>query len=104
VCPSSRHGLYRSLLRDGFPVGWFELVGFKVLVDRISFLHDQILDFQNFIGDSHVRSAPPTTQILSITLFIGIPLLLVEHYDFLRSSIGKFGSSLPVLFSEERAR
>jgi len=25
------------------------------------------------------------------TLFICVPLLLVGHYDFLRSSIGKFG-------------
>jgi len=34
-----------------------------------------------------------STQSYS-TLFIGVPLLLVGHYDFLRSSIGKFGPSL----------
>jgi len=39
-------------------------VGFKILVGRIPFFHDQILDFQN-LGDFHVRSAPPATQILS---------------------------------------
>jgi len=88
---SKCRGLYRNLLGDGFLVGWFKLVGFKVLVGRIPFLRDQILDFQNFVGDSHVRSALLTTQI---TLFIGVLLLLVQHHDFLRSSIGKFGSSL----------
>jgi len=63
---SSRlRGLYRNFLRDGFFVGWFKLVGFKVLVGRIPFLHDQFLDFQNFVEDSHVRSTSSATQILS---------------------------------------
>jgi len=53
--------VYTSFLRDWFPVGWFKLVGFKILVGRVPFLHDQILDFQNFVGDSHVKSAPPST-------------------------------------------
>jgi len=70
MCASSRHhDLYRSLLRDGFLVGWFKLVGFKVLVDRIPFFRNQILDFQNFVGDSHVMSAPPPTQILSYVIY-----------------------------------
>jgi len=70
VCSSSRHrGLYRNFLRDGFFVEWFELVGFKVLVGRTPFLHDQILGFQNFVGNSHVRSAPPVTQILSYAVY-----------------------------------
>jgi len=54
--PSSRpRGLYRSFLRDEFLVRWFKLVGFKVLVSKIPFLHDQIFDFQNFVEDSYVR-------------------------------------------------
>jgi len=69
-CVRARHrGLYKSLLRDEVSVGWFELIGFKVLVGRIPFLHDQILDFQNFFGDSHIRSAPPATQILSYAVY-----------------------------------
>jgi len=43
---------------------WFKLVGFKVLIGKIPFLHDQILAFQNFVEDFHVRSSPPATQIL----------------------------------------
>jgi len=35
------------------------------LIDRIAFLHGQILISQKFIGDSYVRSAPSVTQILS---------------------------------------
>jgi len=50
-------------------VKWFNLVGFKVLIGKILFLHDQILEFQNFIGDSHVRSAPSATQILSYAVY-----------------------------------
>jgi len=66
---SKRCDLYRSFLRDGFLAGWLELVGFKVLVGRILFLHDQILDFQSFVGDSHIKSAPPATQILSYAVY-----------------------------------
>jgi len=43
--------------------------GFKVLIDRIPFLHDQILDFQNFVQDFYVRSAPSATQILSYAVY-----------------------------------
>jgi len=39
------------------------------LIGRISFLHDQILDFQNFVENSHVRSAPSATQILSYAVY-----------------------------------
>jgi len=35
---SKCRGLYRNLLGDGFLVGWFKLVGFKVLVGRIFFV------------------------------------------------------------------
>jgi len=70
VCPNSRYrGLYRNFLRDGFPVGWFELVGFKVLVGRTPLLHNQILDFQNFVENSHIRSTPLTTQIFSYAVY-----------------------------------
>jgi len=40
ACSKCR-GLYRNLLGGGFLVGWFKLVGFKVLVGRIPFLRDQ---------------------------------------------------------------
>jgi len=64
-------GLYRSLLED-FLLAWFKgwiQVGFKVLVGRIPFFRDQILDFRNFVGDSHVRLASPATQILSYAVY-----------------------------------
>jgi len=48
------------------------------------------LDFQNFVGNSHVRLAPPATQILFYAVYWCSILLLVGHYDFLQSSIGKF--------------
>jgi len=73
---SRRRDLYRNLLRDGFLVGWFKLVGFKVLIGRIPFLHDQILASQNFVRDSYVRLALSATKILSYGLLV--PFLLVE--------------------------
>jgi len=57
---SKYRGLYGSLLEDGFLVGWFKLVGFKVLADRILFFREQFSDIQNLVGASH-RSAPPAT-------------------------------------------
>jgi len=53
-------------------VGWFEVVGFKVLVGGIPFLGDQFLNLQNFIGAFHIKSAPPATKNLILRLFIGI--------------------------------
>jgi len=68
VSPSSKHyGLYRSFLRDGFPVGWFELVGFKILVGRIPFLHDQIYIFK--ISLEIVMLGRLATQILSYAIY-----------------------------------
>jgi len=55
----------------------FKLIEFKVLVGGIPFLLDRILVFRKFVGDYHVRSTPPTTQILSYSCLL-IPLLLVE--------------------------
>jgi len=49
-------------------VDWFQGFG------RISFLHDQILDFQNFVGESYVKSTPLATQIL-LRLFIDVTTL-----------------------------
>jgi len=65
---------------------WFRLVGFKILIGRIHFLHDQILDFQNFVGDSHVRSASPATQILSYAVYLCsviIPYHSLEQYTLI---------------------
>jgi len=45
---SKCRGLYRNFLGDGFFVGWFKLVGFKVLVGRIPFLRDQIFRSSEF--------------------------------------------------------
>jgi len=39
---------YRNLLRGGFLVGWFNLVGFKVLVGRIPFLRNQFFESPKF--------------------------------------------------------
>jgi len=58
---SKCRGLYRSLPGNGFLVGWFKLVGFKILVGRIPFLRDQFSDLQSLVGASHIRSAPPAT-------------------------------------------
>jgi len=56
----------------GFPVGWFELVGFRVLVGGIPFLGNQFLKLQNLIRAFHIKSAPPATRNLILRLFIGI--------------------------------
>jgi len=59
----------------------------RILVDRIPFLSDQFLDFQNFIGAFHIKSAPPATEK-------SYPTLPYWYFViFLRSSIGKLGSS-----------
>jgi len=62
ACECSKcRGLYRSLPRSGFLMGWFKLVGFRILVGKIPFLRDQFLDLRNLVGVSHIRSAPPAT-------------------------------------------
>jgi len=64
-------------------MGWFKLVGCKVLVGEISFFFGQILVSRKFVEDYHVRSAPPVTRAVidSRVKFyptIGVPLLLVR--------------------------
>jgi len=61
---SRRPGLYKSLLRDRFLVGWFKLIEFEVLIGGIPFLLGQTLVSRKFVGDYHVRSALPANLIL----------------------------------------
>jgi len=53
-------GLYRSLLGDGFFVGWFKLVSRFWLIEYPFFVI-KFSDLQNFIGASHIKSAPSAT-------------------------------------------
>jgi len=98
---SKCHGLYRNLLGDEFLVGWFKLVSRFWLVGYPFFVIN-FSNLQNFVGASHIRSAPPATcPTLVYWCFVMVCRAVWFFYDHLLAS-SDLHFARPVFWREGR--